>query len=168
MNFKRRISKDEVGFQMGPMLDIIFILLIQFMVATMFANREDWFKISVPTASHGSDQQEQISEIVLNLRQNGELFLDKGFADVSAGEHGTGERLLTTADWGKNLAPHVGSSGFVRLKSELARYHKHNPHLKVVIRADARTDHGMVVTVLDACAELSIRNVAFATQKPSE
>ena len=163
MNFKRRAGNSEVGFQMGPMLDIIFILLIQFMVATMFANRENWFKINVPVAANGSDSQDQVAEILLNLRENGELYLDKGFSD-SEGTSSKGEAVIKVEDWDENdqLKPGWGQA---RLKSELERFHLHNRSLKVIIRADAQTAHGKVVSILDICAELSIRNVAFATQK---
>ena len=163
MNFKRRASNNEVGFQMGPMLDIIFILLIQFMVATMFANRENWFKINVPVAANGSESQDQVGEILLNLREDGELYLDKGFSD-SEGKSSKGEPMLKPSDWDETdqLKPGVAVE---RLKSELERFHLHNRSLKVIIRADAQTAHGKVVSILDICAELSIRNVAFATQK---
>lgn len=163
MNFKRRIGNSEIGFQMGPMLDIIFILLIQFMVATMFANRENWFRINVPVAANGSESQEQVSEILLNVRENGELYLDKGFSDTE-GTSSKGEPLLTSGDWAEDDTMKPGK-GMERLKSELERFHIHNRSLKVIIRADGQTSHGKVVSVLDLCAELSIRNVAFATQR---
>ena len=51
MNFKRKITESNAGFQMGPMLDIIFILLIHFMAATIFAQWENKLEIKVPTAS---------------------------------------------------------------------------------------------------------------------
>jgi len=165
MNFKRHISVNESGFQMGPMLDIIFILLIQFMVATMFANREDWFKISVPKAAHGSENQEQVREIVLILRANGELFMDKGFSDF-AGKDMAGAKMLDSKDWDAHngiASPNAAQ----RLKGELGRFHSANRNLKVVIRSDTKAEHGKVVSVLDLCADLDIRNVAFATQKMS-
>lgn len=164
MNFKRRIAYGETGFQMGPMLDIIFILLIQFMVATMFANSEDWFNVNVPVAANGHESQELISEIVLNLRTDGTLMLYKGFSD-DAGGSSAGETLVTPADW----LPSGGGArpgGLVRLQSKLQFFNQHNPHLKVIIRADEQAAHGKVVGVLDVCAGLGIRNVAFATQKP--
>lgn len=164
MNFKRRIVNQESGFQMGPMLDIIFILLIQFMVATMFANSEEWFNVNVPTASHSKESQELTSEIVLNLRTDGTLLLFKGYSDET-GEANAGETLVLPADWlpgGGGARP----EGLVRLASKLQSFNQHNPHLKVIIRADEQAAHGKVVAVLDVCAGLGIRNVAFATQKP--
>ena len=166
MNFKRRIAYGETGFQMGPMLDIIFILLIQFMVATMFANSEDWFNVNVPVAANGKESQELFSEIVLNLRTDGTLLLYKGFSD-EAGGSSAGETLVTPADWlhsGGGARP----GGLVRLQSKLQFFNQHNPHLKVIIRADEQAAHGKVVGVLDVCAGLGIRNVAFATQKPRQ
>ena len=130
MNFKRRIGNSEIGFQMGPMLDIIFILLIQFMVATMFANRENWFRINVPVAANGSESQEQVSEILLNVRENGELYLDKGFSDTE-GTSSKGEPLLTSGDWAEDDTMKPGK-GMERLKSELERFHIHNRSLKVI------------------------------------
>ena len=166
MNFKRRIAYGETGFQMGPMLDIIFILLIQLMVATMFANSEDWFNVNVPVAANGKESQELFSEIVLNLRTDGTLLLYKGFSD-EAGGSSAGETLVTPADWlPSGGGPRPG--GLVRLPSKLQFFNQHTPHLKVIIRADEQAAHGKVVGVLDVCAGLGIRNVAFATQKPRQ
>jgi len=164
MNFKRRIKDSNTGFQMGPMLDIIFILLIQFMVATMFANREDWFQISVPAAVNGSDQQIENTEVILNLRENGELYLD--FSNgTSTDVNSTGEQMLSTNSWGADNRI-AQATAQQQLASRLDALRQRNKDLKVIIRADANVPHGRVVSLLDICAEVSISNVAFSTQQP--
>lgn len=164
MNFKRRISESQTGFQMGPMLDIIFILLIQFMVATMFANREDWFKINVPTAQNGEEVQGMdITEAVLNVRADGEVFLELNHGE-SAGDVVSGECVLKASDWGNGNV--IGATEkSAALEKQLRAIFERNPELKVVIRADSETSHGKVVALLDICSTVNIRNIAFSTQK---
>ena len=53
MNFKRHIRDTSESFQMAPMIDIIFILLIHFMAATIFAQWENKLGIQVPAADSG-------------------------------------------------------------------------------------------------------------------
>ena len=50
MNFKKRLAENSPGFQMAPMLDIVFILLVHFMAATFFAKWENKLDITVPSA----------------------------------------------------------------------------------------------------------------------
>ena len=71
MNFKRKITETNAGFQMGPMLDIIFILLIHFMAATIFAQWENKLEIKVPTASSENHSYRQRGEVIINVDEKG-------------------------------------------------------------------------------------------------
>ena len=52
-----------------------------------------------------------------------------------------------------------------RLRGILALTHAESADLPIIIRADQDTRHKDVVKVLDLCAQLDIRNVAFSTIK---
>ena len=59
MNFKRKITESNAGFQMGPMLDIIF------------AQWENKLEIKVPTASSENRSYRQRGEVIINVDEKG-------------------------------------------------------------------------------------------------
>ena len=136
MNFKRKITESNAGFQMGPMLDIIFILLIHFMAATIFAQWENKLEIKVPTASSENHSYRQRGEVIINVDE-------KGVVSINSQEL-TMERLE-------------------RILYEVQAAFQEQP---VIIRADEKTQHKDVIKVLDLCAKVDIRNVSFATIRP--
>ncbi|MCR4573679.1 MAG: biopolymer transporter ExbD [Lentisphaeria bacterium] len=136
MNFKRKISETSVGFQMGPMLDIMFILLIHFMAATIFAQWENKLEIKVPTASSDNRSYRQRGEVIINVDE-------KGVVSINSQELSL-ERLE-------------------RILYEVQAAFHDQP---VIIRADEKTQHKDVIKVLDLCSRVDIRNVSFATIHP--
>ena len=136
MNFKRKITETNAGFQMGPMLDTIFILLIHFMAATIFAQWENKLEIKVPTASSENHSYRQRGEVIINVDE-------KGVVSINSQEL-TMERLE-------------------RILYEVQAAFQEQP---VIIRADEKTQHKDVIKVLDLCAKVDIRNVSFATIRP--
>ena len=51
MNFRRNMPATPVGFQMAPLIDIVFLCLIFFMVSSVVARWEAKMGITVPTAA---------------------------------------------------------------------------------------------------------------------
>ncbi len=136
MNFRKQLAQEDTGFQMAPMVDIMFILLIFFMVAAIYAQWEMKLDITVPTAKTGKgyeDQVRQMGEIIINLDKDGKIFINNSEMDA--------DRLKDLLD-------------------SISREFRDQP---VIIRADAKTNHEHVVAVLDVCKEVDIWNVAFAT-----
>ncbi len=133
MNFKRQVNETSPGFQMAPMLDIVFILLIHFMAATIFAQWENKLEINVPSADNGVKSQRERREVIINVDKAGVIFLNS--QEMSA------ERLET-------------------LLSQVADAFVDYP---VIIRADKETRHQDVMKILDICTHVGISNVAFAS-----
>ncbi|MCQ2397322.1 MAG: biopolymer transporter ExbD, partial [Lentisphaeria bacterium] len=77
MNFRRNIQEKSPGFQMAPMIDIVFILLIHFMAATVFAQWEKQVDITVPTAKTATEQQRQQGELILKVASDGAIFTNE-------------------------------------------------------------------------------------------
>ena len=140
MNFKKRLTTQSVGFQMAPMVDILFLLLVFFMVSSIYAQWERKLDITVPTADTGVRAARKQGEIIINLDEKGDIYINS--VQMSA------ERL-------RGLLTHVADS------------FKGHP---VIIRADAKTHHEKVILILDICRDVDIWNVAFATipNKPAE
>ena len=138
MNFKKRIADTSPGFQMAPMLDIVFILLVHFMAATLFAKWENKLDITVPSADSSLSASRQRMEIIVNVDKNGAIFINS---------------IEMKAE---------------RLEEILATTHARSPELPVIIRADQDARHKDVIRVLDICAKADVRNVAFSTITPQE
>lgn len=136
MNFKKRLSTEHAGFPLAPMVDIMFLLLIFFMAATIFAQWETKIGITVPTADTGVRGVRQPGEIIINLDADGHIFVNS--------VEMTPERLEA-------------------LLAKVADAFKNQP---VIVRADRMTRHEAVVQILDICRKVDIWNVAFASLPP--
>ncbi len=134
----KEIQIERPVIQMAPLIDIIFLLLIFFMSASIFYQLETEINITVPTASDSTDIKRAPGEIIINIRKDGTIIVN--------------QRELTQDELRKML---------VRI-SQL--YHGQS----VIIRADRETFHEHVIKVLDICAGSDIWNVSFATMKEKD
>ena len=75
MKFKTP-SAEPAGFQLAPMIDIVFLLLIFFIVTWQFSRSEMDLKVSVPTSTEGADSRRTHNEIIVNVRKKGEMVID--------------------------------------------------------------------------------------------
>ncbi len=138
MNFKKNLTSSAGGFPMAPMIDIMFLLLIFFMAASIFVQWETKVGITVPTAESGKRGSRQQGEIVINLDTEGHIFVN----EVEMSQE--------------------------RLESLLAQVVSEFRDQPVIIRADAKTHHESVVGILDVCRKVDLWNVSFATLSPKE
>lgn len=136
MNFRRNLVPPQVGFQMAPLIDIVFLSLIFFMVASVVARWETKLSLTVPTADTGVRTPREAGEIIINLDADGRVFV-------------------------QNVE--MTSARLEQLLTQVAREFRDQP---VIIRADANTRHEQVIRVLDLCRRVDIWNVAFATLPP--
>lgn len=123
--------------QLAPMIDIVFLLLIFFIVTWQFTRSETELSVSVPTAQEGAEPQRQVGEIVINILADGTVRIEGGTVDL--------EQLL------------------VKL-AKIAGEFKNQP---VRIRGDGSVDYQRVVEVIDTCQKAGIWNISFATQRPT-
>jgi len=137
VNFRRQ-SKEEVSVNLTPLIDIVFLLLIFFMVSTTFT-KENHLNISLPEASaEASETPPQAVDIVISA--DGEYSVN-GQVLVNT-QVDTLKRAITKVLEDRELAP-------------------------VVISADARTSHESVVRAMDAAGQLGLINLSITTRQPS-
>ncbi|MDD4873142.1 MAG: biopolymer transporter ExbD, partial [Kiritimatiellae bacterium] len=67
MNFKTKYKPDPVGFQVVPMIDILFLLLCFFLVSQVYSQWEQEIDIKLPTAQTGNIPQRLPGEIIINI-----------------------------------------------------------------------------------------------------
>ena len=136
MNFRSAIRTENVGFQMTPMIDVVFLLLCFFMTSQLFSQWEAEIEITLPTAKTGQTPQRLPGEIIVNILRNGDTIVNG--------------RVLGEAELGSML---------VRLAGLF-------PGQPVLLRADKTTAYENVISVLDLCRQADIWNISFATGVP--
>lgn len=124
--------------QMAPMIDIVFLLLIFFIVTWQFSRDEMDLKIAVPTSEEGADPKRVLGEIVLNVYDDG-----------------------TFSVWGEKKSPEQ----LHETLSAIASQHENQP---VRVRIDGKTPSQRIVNAIDLCQRAGIWNISFATQRPEE
>ncbi|MES1942558.1 biopolymer transport protein ExbD/TolR [Salinisphaera sp. PC39] len=67
-------NPEESGIDMTPMLDIVFIMLIFFIVTTSFV-KETGIDVMRPTAE--TAERKENANILIGIRDNGEVWIDK-------------------------------------------------------------------------------------------
>jgi len=118
------------------MIDIVFLLLIFFIVTWNFSRNETELDVKVPTAREGKETRRAVGEIILNVKADGSVVLNR--------------RAMNTEELEARLI-------------ELARMY---PDQAVILRGDEGVPYKYIVDVLDVCRSAEIWNVAFATSKP--
>ncbi len=140
MNFRKN-EPAPATMQMAPMIDIVFLLLIFFIVTWQFSREEMDLKIAVPTSEEGADPQRLLREIIVNVRPDGSVTIwgqPKTRAELKATLTGIVE--ATKDDQGRSNQP-------------------------VRVRGDAATPFQQIVEVIDTCQKAGIWNISFATQR---
>ncbi|MDB3855989.1 biopolymer transporter ExbD [Halieaceae bacterium] len=136
MNFKRQ-RPEEVSVNITPLIDVVFLLLIFFMVSTTFT-RETYLSIDLPEAN-GQPSQEQVEniEIVIN----------------AAGQYAVNQRGLR-------------DNKLETIKAALKEMSKGNKALPLTITADANTPHQSVVRAMDAAGQMGFVHLSITTRHP--
>ncbi len=123
---------EEPALNLTSMIDVVFLLLIFFMVATTFLDPERQVELDLPEAAEAGAAPTTAEEIVVNVLQDGRLSVGGTVVD---------EQGLRTA-----------------LRQAAAT----NPDMQVTIRGDRQTHHENVVKVMNACGAAGLANLAVS------
>lgn len=132
MNIREEDWLDEAP-NLTPMIDVVFLLLIFFMVTTTFLDPERQIDVELPTAESGSEAQQQPDELIVNVDEDGSIVLE-------------GRTLI-----------------YDELVERLKGAALHDPETPITIRGHRRADHQHVVRVMDACGVAGLSNLAVGT-----
>lgn len=136
MAIKRRTRiRAEEEFQMAPMIDMVFLLLVFFMSVSTLVHAGRTIEVELP-------ESEQ-SDVPDDLADRGTLTID---AD---GRVYIGAEAVT----------------LTQLRQHLRRALAENPRLRVHVRADREAEFGAIKEVLRACAEAGAHDVIYATHQ---
>jgi biopolymer transport protein ExbD len=133
-------KQEEPDVNLTPMIDVVFLLLLFFMVSTSFI-RESSLKVDLPEATSQATT-EKISPIDIIINANGN-FIINDVTLIDADRESIAELLKKVA--GDNPDPHI------------------------IISADAKSEYQNIVTAMDTAQQLGYTRLTLATrQKTTE
>jgi biopolymer transport protein ExbD len=132
-----RNKKPDVAVNLTPLIDVVFLLLIFFMVSTSFT-RETQIKLDLPKADVEKMQNEP-ELIEVSIDKEGRYYVN-------------GKALI--------------NSKLDTLKKAISGLRSEEKDIPLIISADANTPYQAVVTAMDAASQLGITNLKMATQRP--
>ena len=144
MKFRDSREDDELEINLTPLIDVVFLLLIFFMVSTTFT-KESQLKIQLPEAKGEEAVQQEIPTLVIEISALG-VYAVKGPADQAARQV-----LNTSADALQRV---------IRSAAEDQDREK----LLVIVRADKKTPHEAVVRALSVAGQLGLTRITLATE----
>lgn len=135
MRFRQR-EREDLDVNITPLIDVVFLLLIFFMVSTTF-ERDSELKITLPEASE--EFTEKVPETVtVDIDIQGRIYINK-------------QSLV--------------NSQLDTIREALREAVSNMDDPPIVINADADTSHQNVVKVMDAARQAGLVKLTFSTQK---
>lgn len=134
----RRQSREELPVNLTPLIDVVFLLLIFFMVSTTFT-KENRLTIELPEAV-GEAKEQTAKAIEVNISADGAIAIN-----------------------GKSLIDNERST----VSKALTEVSNGDTSMSLIIIADAKAPHQSVVTSMDAAGQLGFNHLSIATKPPS-
>ncbi len=72
---------EEVGFNLTPMIDCVFLLNIFYMLTTTFLNLEKEMDLNLPEAQSGRPEKQELKEVIINVMADGRMKVGERFFD---------------------------------------------------------------------------------------
>jgi len=139
MQLRAKKSEDP-EISLTSLIDVVFLLLIFFMVSTTF-EQQAVLKVDLPEASNVSHPENQPDSFELVIDPKGQYYLN--------------DRQLMD-----------GRPSTLRAAFEEAAGDKRD--IPIILRADAETPHHFVVTAMDVTAQLGFTRLSIATERVKE
>ena len=131
---KRRNSEEESEIDLTPMLDVVFIMLIFFIVTASFVNESGLDVNRPPTTDHPPPPDDPTKRnIVFRISESNELLLDGRRVDIRS------------------------------VRANVERMHAENPEAKVIIDAHPKSKTELYVLIADQAREAGVYDISLAT-----
>jgi len=138
MKFRRQ-NKEELSVNITPLIDVVFLLLIFFMVSTTFT-KEAHLEVELPKSSGAPvDADTAMIEVVIN----------------HDGQYTVNSRVLI-------------NSRITTLKRAVQSLSSGNNTLPFIVTADAKTPHEFVVRAMDVAGQLGFRKLSITTERSDD
>jgi len=135
VNFRKHVRQD-VSVDLTPLIDVVFLLLIFFMVSTTFT-KESHLEIDLPQSS-AEPAKPAVKEIEVVVNAEGEYMVND-------------RRLVNNQE--------------ETLKKAIQKLSNGDNKIPFIITADAKTAHEFVVRVMDVAGQLGFAQLSITTQR---
>ncbi len=136
----RPAKRESPELNLTPLIDVVFLLLIFFMVSTTF-DKDARIKVELPQASTQDEKPTEQETLDITVDAKGRFYVN--------------QREVVNTDT-------------ETLKRAIRKAAGERDDLPVIITADARATHQSVIKVMDAAAQLGFVNMTFAARQPVE
>jgi len=126
-------QEDEIGFQLAPMIDMTFLLLIFFMVTTKISKEQVKVEIKLPTAANATIPSDLSNRDIISIDGDGVYYIGQRKSDKK------------------------------ELTAYLKERFKVTPPLRIYVRADKNTPGKQIKELMRIASEAGAVNVIFGT-----
>jgi biopolymer transport protein ExbD len=127
----------DIGFQIAPMVDVVFVLMLFFMACAGSQIVESQLNINLP-AGQGSSGNTKVP-IIIDISSDGVVSAN----NTNYGQPGD-KTLTALSDW---------------LKGNIESFGSEDP---VIIRPSPDAKHERIIQVLNAAAKAKVKNLSFS------
>ncbi|MBD1588905.1 biopolymer transporter ExbD [Pseudomonas typographi] len=135
MKFRRRRPREQIDINLASLIDIVFVLLLFFVVTTTFT-RETQLRIELPQSVSGAPQEPDVKHIDIAINADG--------------EYAVNNKRLPKSDLDTLMGAIQAEAGG-------------NTTLPMAISADGKTPHQAVITAMDAAGQLGFSRLSMTT-----
>ena len=136
----RKFRRESPAIDLTPLIDVVFMLLIFFMVSTTFKD-QSMIRIDLPKASQQKQEENKVKPIELTIDVQGNYYVND-------------KRVVNTQ--------------IDTLKRALKIAIGNREHPPLTISADGRTSHQAVVTAMDAARQVGLLHISIATKNATK
>lgn len=129
----------DIGFQIAPMVDVVFVLMLFFMACAGAQVVEKELNISLPSGAPATSTTNTKTPIVIDISPDGIVSMNSQNFGV-----GADRKLQALRDW---------------LDGSIKQFGGEDP---VIIRPSSDTKHERIIDVLNACAASGVKNLTFS------
>ncbi len=141
MRLKQNPNDGNIGFQIAPMIDVVFVIMLFFMVMAGAVKVENELNTTLPGSAETNNSVDNVDEIIITVAEDGEVALDDEPIDSPT------------------------SSNMPQLTASLLRLKQASDAsksiLSVTIASEPQAKYGRTMDVLNALAGAKIDNVTF-------
>ena len=132
-------QKREMSINLTPLIDVVFLLLIFFMVSTSFT-RETQIELELPKAE-GNPLETDYEVVEISVDSTGNFYVNK--------------QALINAQ-------------IETIKKAIVKVSEGDTSLPLIISADAKAPYQAVITAMDAAGQEGFTNIQMATRRDNE
>lgn len=136
----RASGKKNVRLDLTPLIDVVFLLLIFFMVSTTF-DKQTQLKVALPEASEQAAEDQERDEIAITIDKQGHFYINN-------------EELIT--------------HDLDTLKRAMTKVSDDRTDIPVLVSSDRQAPFQSAIMVMDAVGQLGLSRLSFIARQTNE